>query len=149
LPVPRGLRHNPDAPSETHKEDAMAKFLSQEWADEVLSALNASDDVKSATKGVQLCIQQVVTGAPDGDTSYWTKFDDGSVSGSVGDASDADVTITQEYETAVAMAKGELNAQAAFMQGKLKVTGNMGKLLQHQGAMQSLGPVLSSVSAEY
>jgi hypothetical protein len=35
------------------------------------------------------------------------------------------------------------------MQGKLKVTGNMGKLLQHQGAMQALGPVLSAVSAEY
>lgn len=127
----------------------MAKFLTQEWADEVVAALNASDDVKAATKGVQLCIQQVVTGAPDGDVSYWTKFDDGTISGAIGEASDADVTISQDYETAVALNKGELNAQAAFMQGKLKVTGNMGKLLQHQGAMQALGPVLQSVQTDF
>src|SRR6266849_1393244 len=127
----------------------MAKFLSQQWADEVLAALNNSDDVKGAIKGVQLCIQQVVTGTPDGETNYWTKIDDGKVEGAIGDASDADVTITQDYDTAVAMNKLELNAQAAFMQGKLKVTGNMGKLLQHQGAMQALGPALASVAAEY
>ena len=127
----------------------MAKFLSQEWADDALSALNGSDDVKSAIKGVQLCIQQVVTGAPDGEVSYWTKFDDGKVEGGLGQASDADVTITQDYDTAVAMNKAELNAQAAFMQGKLKVTGNMGKLLQNQGAMQALGPVLAAVAADY
>jgi putative sterol carrier protein len=127
----------------------MAKFLTQEWADEVLSALNDSDDVRGAIKGVQLCIQQIVTGAPDGEVKYWTKFDDGKVAGAIGDAPDADVTISQDYDTAVAMNKGELNAQAAFMQGKLKVTGNMGKLLQNQGAMQAVGPALASVPAEY
>lgn len=127
----------------------MAKFLSKEWADEILAALNASDDVRSATKGVSLCIQQNVAGAPDGDTSYWTRFDDGTVAGAIGEADDPDVTISQDYETAVAMTKGELNAQAAFMQGKLKVTGNMGKLLQHQGTMQALGPVLASVETEF
>jgi putative sterol carrier protein len=127
----------------------MAKFLSQEWADDALAALNGSDDVRGAIKGVQLCVQQVVTGAPDGEVSYWTKFDDGKVEGGLGAATDADVTITQDYDTAVAMNKAELNAQAAFMQGKLKVTGNMGKLLQNQGAMQALGPVLAAVPADY
>jgi len=127
----------------------MAKFLSQQWADDILAALNGSDDVRGAIKGVQLCIQQVVTSAPDGEVSYWTKIDDGAVSGAIGAASDADVTITQDYDTAVAMNSGELNAQAAFMQGKLKVTGNMSKLLANQGAMQALGPVLASVPVEY
>jgi putative sterol carrier protein len=127
----------------------MAKFLSQQWADDVLAALNGSDEVRGAIKGVQLCIQQVVTGAPDGDVGYWTQIDDGKIAGAIGDASDPDVTITQDYDTAVAMNKGDLNAQAAFMQGKLKVTGNMGKLLQNQGAMQALGPVLASVQTDY
>jgi putative sterol carrier protein len=128
----------------------MAKFLSDEWTNAVREALNASDDVRSAIKGVDLCIQQVVTSAPGGgEAKYWTKFSDGSVEGGSGEAPEADVTITQDYETATAMNKGELNAQAAFMQGKLKVTGNMGKLLQHQGAMQALGPVLTSVPTEY
>lgn len=128
----------------------MAKFLSDEWGDAVREALNGSDAVKDATKGVSLCIQQVVTGTPDGgEVKYWTKFDDGAVDGAIGEAPDADVTISQDYETAAAMNRGELNAQAAFMQGKLKVTGNMGKLLQHQGAIQALGPVLSSIDTEY
>jgi putative sterol carrier protein len=127
----------------------MAKFLSEQWADDVLTALNGSEDVRGAVKGVQLCIQQVVTVAPEGEVKYWTKLDDGKVEGAIGEAPDADVTITEDYDTAVAMNKGELNAQAAFMQGKLKVTGNMGKLLQNQGAMQALGPVLSSVPADY
>jgi hypothetical protein len=127
----------------------MARFLSDEWMSAVRDALNGSDDIRSATKGVELTIQQVVTGTDAGETKYWTKLSDGAVDGGLGDAPAADVTITQDYETAAAMNKGELNAQAAFMQGKLKVTGNMGKLLQHQGAMQALFPVLSSVPTEY
>jgi putative sterol carrier protein len=126
----------------------MAKFLTQEWVDAVVPALNASDDVKGATRSVELTIQQVVTRA-DGETKYWTKINDGTVEAGLGDAPAADVTITQDYETASAITRGELNAQAAFMQGKLKVTGNMGKLLQHQGAMQALAPVLASVPTEY
>lgn len=128
----------------------MAKYLTDEWADEVISALNADDSVRSAIKDVELCIQQVVTDVPGQDeVQYWTKFSGGEVSGGIGEAPDADVTISQSYETAVSMNKGDLNAQAAFMQGKLKVTGNMGKLLQHQGAMQALGPALQSVETSY
>lgn len=128
----------------------MAKFLSEEWGDAVREALNSSDAVKNATKGVNLTIQQVVTDVPDqGEVRYWTKFDDGTIDGGVGEAPDADVTISQTYDNAASMNRGELNAQAAFMQGKLKVTGNMGKLLQHQGAIQSLGPVIQQVPTEY
>jgi len=128
----------------------MAKYLSKEWADEVIQTLNADDAVKGAIQGVELCIQQVVTDVPDeGEAKYWTKFSGGEVSGGLGEAADDDVTISQNYETAVAMAKGDLNAQAAFMQGKLKVTGNMGKLLQHQGAMGALGPALAKVKTEF
>lgn len=128
----------------------MPKFLTQEWMDAVREALLQSNDVASAVKGVELTVQQVVTDVPDqGEVQYWMRFDDGSVDAGIGGASDADVTITQDYDTAAEMNRGELNAQAAFMQGKLKVTGNMGKLLQHQGAIQALGPVLQQVPTEY
>jgi putative sterol carrier protein len=40
------------------------------------------------------------------------------------------VTLTTTYPDSVAIQKGELDANAAFMQGKTKVTGNMGKLMQ-------------------
>lgn len=128
----------------------MAKFLSEEWGEEVREALNSSDTVQNAIKGVELTVQQVVTDVPDqGEVKYWTQFKDGEVNGEIGEVENPDVTITQNYDTAAAMNKGELNAQAAFMQGKLKVTGNMGKLLQNQGALQAIGPVMSEIPTEY
>jgi putative sterol carrier protein len=126
----------------------MAKFLSEGWIDEVRTALNASDDVRDATKEVAVTIQQVVRRDEDA-TSYWVRIADGTIDGGIGDASGADVTITQDYETAVAITTGEVNLQAAFMQGNLKVTGNMAKLLQNQYAIQALFPVLASVPTEY
>jgi putative sterol carrier protein len=127
----------------------MARFLSEEWSNEAIAALKTSEDVRSATKDVELTIQQVVTGTAGGHASYWVRLDNGTVEGGLGDAPSADVTITQDYETAGAITRGELNPQAAFMQGKLKVTGNMGKLLQHQGAMGTIFPVLASLGTEY
>lgn len=127
----------------------MAKFLSEEWSQEAIEALNASEDVRNATKGVQLTIQQIVTRTGDGQGGYWVRLDEGKVEGGLGETAAPDVTITQDYETAAAIARGELNAQAAFMQGKLKVTGNMGKLLQHQAAMETIFPVLAGLGTEY
>lgn len=127
----------------------MAKFLSEEWSEQAIAALNASDDVRSATKDIRFTIQQVITGSGTEEARYWVTLNDGSVDGGIGDAPAADVTITQDYETAGAITRAELNPQAAFMQGKLRVTGNMGKLLQHQGAMAAIFPVLATLETDY
>jgi putative sterol carrier protein len=42
---------------------------------------------------------------------------------------DPEVTLTQSYEDAKKIQQGELDANAAFMQGRVKVTGNMAKLM--------------------
>ena len=39
------------------------------------------------------------------------------------------MTLTESYEDAMRIQKGELDANAAFMQGRVKVTGNMAKLM--------------------
>jgi putative sterol carrier protein len=127
----------------------MAAFLTQEWANEVTSALGASEQVRGAIGDVELTIQQIVTGGASGETHYWTKLGRGSVTIGIGDASDADITMTQDYDTACAQNRGELLPQAAFMQGKLKITGNMAKLLRNQEAVSALQPVLASVPTDY
>ena len=126
------------------------KFLSEEWAQAMTEALNSSDDFKSAAATQQAKLQQVVTEAPEGgEVKYYFTLEDGNAQVSLGEITDADATITQNYETAVAINKQELNAQQAFMQGKLKISGNMMKLMQLQGVFTAMPAAVKDVEVEY
>lgn len=126
------------------------KFLSEEWASTMTEALNSSEEFKKAATGQQVKLQQVVTDTPDGgEVKYYFTLDGGTADIGIGEATDAEATITQNYETAVAIVKQELNAQNAFMQGKLKVTGNMMKLMQLQGVFNAMPKAASDVEVEY
>jgi putative sterol carrier protein len=118
----------------------MARFLTQEWLDAVAAAIPSNE-----LGTVRFTLQQIVKGTPEGDVCYVTTFGDGRVSAELGATDNADVTITQDHATAMELAGGELIAQAAFMQGKLKVTGSMGSLLQNQAAIAALGRAMSAV----
>ncbi len=105
----------------------MAKFLSQEYMD---LQKKLSED-QPERPGTTARMQYVVTGGPDGDIRYFWVLEDGKLlEAALGDKDDAEVTLTQTYDDAVKIAKGELDPNAAFMQGKIKVTGNMQKLMQ-------------------
>ena len=126
------------------------KFLTEEWAQTMTAALNSSDEFKQAASGQQVNLQQVVTDAPDGgETKNYFKLDGGQAQVGLGEAADAEATITQNYETAVAIVKQELNAQNAFMQGKLKISGNMLKLMQLQGVFNAMPKAAEGIEVEY
>ena len=75
-------------------------------------------------------MQYVVTGAPDGDIKYYWVLENGKLlESNLGELPDAEVTLTQTYDDAQKIQTGELDANAAFMQGRVKVTGNMAKLM--------------------
>ena len=105
----------------------MAKFLSQEYMD--LQKKLGEDQPERP--GTTARMQYVVTGGPEGDIRYFWVLEDGKLlEAALGAKDDAEVTLTQTYDDAVKIAKGELDPNAAFMQGKIKVTGNMQKLMQ-------------------
>lgn len=124
------------------------KFLSPEWADALTNQLNADDTFRKASAGQRATIQQVI-GGRGGDTYYWIRIDDGTIDMGVGDADGVDATITQTYDTAVALATNQLSAVTAFMTGKIKVAGNMGLLLGLQGALSQLPAAMSAIDVEY
>jgi putative sterol carrier protein len=102
-------------------------YLTQAWFDETRAL--AQDQPERP--GASATMQFVVTGGPNGDVKYYWVVTDGRLTeASLGELPDAEVTLTTSYADAVAVQKGELDANAAFMQGKTKVAGNMGKLMQ-------------------
>jgi putative sterol carrier protein len=125
------------------------KFLSEEWAGEVKTALQSSDAVKSAAGNMNARIQQVVTGAPDGEVKYWFTLEGGNVDLGLGDIENPDATITQDYDTAAALSKNELTGTAAYMSGKLRVSGDLMKLMQLQGVLGQLPAALKDIDVEY
>ena len=126
------------------------KFLSQEWANEMTKALNSSEEFQKAASGQSAKLQQVVTDAPDGgEVKYYFKLDGGQAEVDLGELQDAEATITQNYETAVGVTKQEINAQNAFMQGKLKISGNMMKLMQLQSVINAMPKAVSHIDVEY
>jgi putative sterol carrier protein len=124
------------------------KFLSPEWAQALKTELNASEDFRSAAAGQRATIQQVITQS-DVDTRYWITIVDGQIDLGVGDVEAPDATITQSYESAAALARGELSPVTAFMTGKLKIAGNMGMILGLQGALAQLPAAMAKIDVEY
>ncbi len=112
----------------------MAKYLSQEWLDLQRELAQEFPERPGATARMQYA----VTGGPEGDVKYYTVVENGKIQqNQLGEDPEAEFTITSTYDDSVRIAKGELDANAAFMQGKMKVTGNMGKLMSLMPLTQS------------
>jgi alkyl sulfatase BDS1-like metallo-beta-lactamase superfamily hydrolase len=104
----------------------MSRYLTQDWLDET-RALAADQPERP---GASVRMNYVVTGAPGGDVQYYWILENGKLlESTLGSLEDAEVTLTTGWDDSVRIAKGELEMNAAFMQGKVKVTGNMAKLM--------------------
>jgi putative sterol carrier protein len=112
----------------------MAKFLTQEWLD--LQKDLAQDFPERP--GASARMQYKVTGTPDGDVTFHTVIDNGKiVENGLGEDDDAEFTMAVGYDDFSKVNKGELDANAAFMQGRIKVTGSMGKVMSLMPLTQS------------
>ena len=126
------------------------KFLTKEWLDALAAALQAHEGFKSATASTELTLQFEIPDAPEGtEHTYLITLSGGSVQASAGPGAGPDVTITNSYETAAAIAKNELNTQMAFMTGKIKVTGNMAKLMMNQAMLNQFALAAAGVNVTY
>ena len=124
-------------------------YLSQEWIDAYNAALAGDDAVHAALKGKSATLQMVISGAPQGEIRYWLRIADGDASTGLGDAADAAVTSSPSYETSAQVNSGELDGQKAFMQGKVKISGKMLKMMQLRSPLEKVQAALNTIDTEY
>jgi predicted lipid carrier protein YhbT len=104
----------------------MSKWLTQEWLDETTKMGESQPE----RPGASARMQYIVTGGPDGEIRYYWVLEDGKLLESqLGELPDPDITLSQTYDDAKKIQQGELDPNAAFMQGRIKVSGNMAKLM--------------------
>ena len=95
-----------------------------------MAEVSALADERPPAPGADGVVQVVLTGGPDGDISYhWTYMDGRPGDGRSGPAEEPDLVLTLPASDAWAVIARELDPSVAFMQGRLKTSGDDGLLL--------------------
>lgn len=124
------------------------KFLSEEWATAVTDALNSNEQFKQSAGTHTAKIQNVVS-TPDGETKYYFLLQDGKADVSLGEIDGPEATITQDYDTAAALMRNELSATAAYMSGRIRISGDLMRLMQLQGVIGTVPQAIKDIDVEY
>jgi SCP-2 sterol transfer family len=122
-------------------------YLSPEWMEAARLAIAGDASLGGATAGVRLTVEHVVTGGPQGTIRWHITIDDRKVGLAEGPALAPDLRFTTDYTTAAKIASGELGAQRAFVEGRLRVGGDLGALIRHQKALSTIDDALAGVRA--
>ncbi|HET8930912.1 MAG TPA: SCP2 sterol-binding domain-containing protein [Acidimicrobiales bacterium] len=125
----------------------MADFASPDWIRALDEAVQASGALREATSDVSLTLRQTLTDRDDGDVSWHIVVDHGSVRVHPGPGDHADVTFTQDDETARAIGAGTISVQTAFMIGRLRIGGDTAMLMEHAAAFDSLADLFDELRA--
>ena len=104
-------------------------FLSDGW----IEAAKTAYDQHGVTVAYRIRMNQVVTACPFEPSEVRTFIDttDGSMRTGKGEVDGAEVTLTTDWETSrkIVVEQDQAAAMQAFMSGKIKVTGDMTKIM--------------------
>ena len=128
---------------------AVLEFLSDEWIAALADTCRPTD-VTCGRAEERLVVEPVVVDVPDrGEVRYRVLFDDHSciVEHPSSDAPPADIRLETDYRTAVALARGEMNAQVALADGTLRLSGDIARLAGRAFVLARLDDRFAAVRA--
>ena len=130
----------------------MARFLSAAWFDDL--AEHAEGRPEKIVEGGEWVVEQVVTGTPEGAVRYQVAGGRSSVDVRLVEpprqqdqAPTTHLTFTSDYQTAAAIARGELSTQAALLEGRIRVSGDLASLTDHLERLAGVDLVPAPVRA--
>jgi len=122
----------------------VVSFLASDW----IAAFDAVAREVAVPEDVRLIVQQVVQRDGGDEVRYYVVAADGRLRVYPGQADSPDVTLTQGYQVAAALSRGEVNAQQALAAGGIKLGGDIGLLLLHGAALAALGDAFAALRTE-
>ena len=117
-------------------------FLSPEWLRALDAAAHASQ--REGDAGTAIVVEQQVTGTPWGDVTYHAVLGPEAtiVSGS---AESPHLVLITDYDTALQLHAGSVNAQHAIANGRMKVRGQIDVLRRHIDTLRAFGDIFGEV----
>ena len=117
------------------------RYLSDSWLHAADQALQGLEPLP-----VSLVVGYLVEGGPDGDRRYSVRFGPESV-GIISGTDAADVVLQLDWNLAVGVALGQDSAQRAFLDGALRLAGDVNLLLAHSSTLSSFDDRLATLRA--
>ncbi|MEO6571797.1 MAG: SCP2 sterol-binding domain-containing protein [Ilumatobacteraceae bacterium] len=126
-------------------DDPTVRYLSLAWMRELSREVAECDALRELAGEHTVGVTQVVTGGPEGDVTYHLQVGDGDASFGAGVADPEHVRMQQDWDTAVEVATGVLNAQEAFITGRILLFGDQQALMGAQPVFGALDAVFSTI----
>ena len=123
------------------------RYLGLDWIDALTSAVSQNATLADLATNHSIAVTQVVTDGPEGDVTYHFVVRDGEAAFGAGAATEEDVRMVQSWSVAVSIATGEVNAQDMFINGSIRLHGDVQKLIAAEPLFAALDAVFESVRA--
>lgn len=121
------------------------RYLSLAWIRELSREVRASEKMAELAGEHRIGITQVVIDGPEGEVTYHLQIGDGEASFGAGPAEPEHVRMQQDWATAVAVATGSMNAQEAFITGRILLFGDQQALMAAQPVFGALDSIFAGV----
>ena len=122
------------------------QYLDEEWIEAADKALAEGWSKVDDQGDTETTIGYTVKGAPSGKVAYTIRFGpDGAGVTSGKPDGDPSATMELDYDTAAEITRGESSAQVAFMQGRLKLGGDVTLLIRGADRLAAVGDALGAL----
>lgn len=116
----------------------MAAFASLAW----INSLSDAAASASVDPTLRITIEQRISGTDD--AAWHFEFADGAVTAKAGAAAQPTITLSSSLAVAAAIHAGELSPQRAFLDGDLRIGGDLNALIANRHALAEVATILGA-----